>query len=257
MAEEVELNSNLFQKQLNGKHMFDDKLMLNMLVDTPPVSHNRLLANIIKVYDSPIVRAYVKVRFTIIDTNILNILALCLRGKRKILDVGCGFGLFGCYLAALYPEVSYFGCDLDPGRIDLANEAARRLNLNNASFHCKDAGQLSLNDRFDGIIMIDLLHHLNDDTKASLLATCAKLLSDNGRLIIKDVTMRPFLKLAFTWLLDVLVTRGLDMWYWDEKRFHKALAKHFMEVHSFPITHWLPYPHITYLCETPHSLADK
>jgi 2-polyprenyl-3-methyl-5-hydroxy-6-metoxy-1,4-benzoquinol methylase len=98
-------------------------------------NYEQLLTHIVEAYDSRVIRVYSKVRFAIININILHILALCLRGKRRILDVGCGFGLFGCYFSALYPEISYCGLDLDSKRINMANQAAKRLDLNNATFY--------------------------------------------------------------------------------------------------------------------------
>jgi cyclopropane fatty-acyl-phospholipid synthase-like methyltransferase len=133
----------------------------------------------------------------IININILHMLALCFRGRRRVLDIGC----------------------------------------------------VSMEDKFDAIMMIDLMHHINDESKEQLLATCAGRLNDGGRLIIKDVTTRPFLKLVFTWALDVLVTQGFDMWYWSEDTFYPTLGDRFNRVDTFPISDWLPYPHIIYLCE--------
>ncbi len=211
--------------------------------------YKNLLSHIVSVYDSSLIRTYCKIRFSIININILNILALSLRGKRQILDIGCGFGLFGCYFSSLNPEISYYGVDLDPKRIDMANQAAKRLGLKNASFHCGDARTLMLEKQFDAIMMIDLLHHIDDGAKQKLLTTCADQLANDGRLIIKDVTTHPFNEILFTWLLDVFMTRGLDMWYWNEEQFHTALGTHFDRIDTFSISDWMPYPHIVYLCE--------
>ena len=69
----------------------------------------------------------------------LPMLSLCLRGKKRVLDVGRGFGLFGCYFSAMYPEISYVGYDLNKGRVDQANRAAEKLGLRNAGFNVGDA----------------------------------------------------------------------------------------------------------------------
>jgi ubiquinone/menaquinone biosynthesis C-methylase UbiE len=166
--------------------------------------------------------------------------------------------LFGCYFSALWPEVEYCGVDKDPGRIGVAKEAASRLGLRNARFYCGDASHLTLSDEFDAILIIDLLHHMDDNSKKGFLASCRRLLASDGRLIIKDVTTHPFPKLAFTWALDVLMTRGFEMWYWDEEKVYAAVGRHFDRVDTFPIADWLPYPHIVYLCEnvTPSGSAD-
>ena len=105
-------------------------------------------------------------------------------------------------------------------------------------------------------MMIDLLHHIRDEAKRSLLATATNHLSHNGRLIIKDVTTHPAPKIGFTWALDVLMTRGFEMWYWDEQRFNATLGEHFNQIETFPITDWLPYPHIVYMCEKSPAISE-
>ncbi len=214
-----------------------------------PYDYKRFLSKIVDAYDSRIIRAYCKARFTIININILQMLGLCLRGKRRILDVGCGFGLFGCYFAAMYPEISYSGYDLNPDRIEKAKRAAEKLGLKNATFACGDARDLRIDDEYDAIFMVDLLHHIDDDAKSRLVETCSSHLAPDGRLVIKDVTTHPFHKIAFTWALDVLMTLSFDMWFRDEKTFYQMLSRHFGRIEMYPISDWLPYPHVIYLCE--------
>lgn len=214
--------------------------------------YKRLLTRIINAYgSSKLIRAYCKARFTIININILDVLALCLRGKRRVFELGCGFGMFGCYFSALYPDIEYCGIDISSRRIEAAKEAASRLGLKNATFRCADVRELHIEDQYDAIMIIDLLHHIDDESKRVLLATCARHLSDSGRLIIKDINTHPLWRLLFTWALDVGMTRGLDMWYWDERAFYAALRKHFNRIDAFPIADWLPYPHIVYVGDSP------
>jgi SAM-dependent methyltransferase len=210
-------------------------------------AYRRLLRRIIRAYDSTIVRAYCVVRFQIINLNMLHILSLCLRGKSRVLEVGCGFGLFGCYFAARDSRVHWYGLDLNQGRIDMARRAAARLGLPNATFAVADAREtLALEDKFDAVVMMDLLHHIPDHSKLHLLDAVLAHLAPGGVLIIKDVTRRPRWKMAFTWLLDVLMTRGFDMWYWSPSQFRNAIDERF-DMEAYPINDWLPYPHIVYV----------
>jgi 2-polyprenyl-3-methyl-5-hydroxy-6-metoxy-1,4-benzoquinol methylase len=217
--------------------------------------YRRLLRRIIRAYDSVIVRAYCVVRFQIINLNMLHILSLCLRGKRRVLEVGCGFGLFGCYFAARDPRVEWHGLDLNAGRIDMARRAADRLGLPNAHFAVADAREaLELEAEFDAVVMMDLLHHIPDESKRQLLDTVLARLAPGGVLIIKDVTRRPSWKLFFTWILDVAMTRGFEMWYWSPAQFRDAIDSRF-QMEAYPINDWLPYPHIVYVVSTPAAAA--
>ncbi|RMF58464.1 MAG: class I SAM-dependent methyltransferase [Calditrichaeota bacterium] len=218
-------------------------------IDYSTTRYKKYLSYIVSQYNSKLVRVYSKIRFNIININILNILSLCLRGKKRILDIGCGFGLFGCYFAGLYPEIYYIGYDLNENRINMANETASRLGLTNVQFNVGDARSINIAENYDAILMIDLLHHIDDQSKLNLIERCTQHLTSDGRLIIKDITTHPFPKLAFTWILDVMMTKGFDMWYWDEKKFYSTLSPYFNRIETYPITDWLPYPHIVYLCE--------
>jgi 2-polyprenyl-3-methyl-5-hydroxy-6-metoxy-1,4-benzoquinol methylase len=219
-----------------------------MAMSEPDANRQRtILRRIIGAYEGPIVRAYCVVRFIIININMLHILALCLRRKRKILEVGCGFGLFGCYFASLWPEIRYHGIDIDEGRIRMARLAAQKLGLTNVSFECRDATRpLELTDDYDAVLMMDLLHHMPDESKRHLLNSVTARLRPDGHLIIKEVTRRPVWKMAFTWILDVAMTRGFDMWYWDPPTFRTTVDPA-LAMETFPISDWLPYPHIVYL----------
>ena len=220
------------------------------------VMHRQLPRQIISAYDSAVVRAYCRARFTIINPTILDMLSLSLRGKRRILEIGCGFGLFGAYLAARDPSVRYHGIDLNAKRIVMAREAAGRLGLDNARFDQGDArADLVLDAEYDAVLMMDLLHHVPDDAKVRLIETATSRLAPGGHLVMKDITTRPWPKLFFTWALDVVMTGGFDMWYWDERRFREAVPATW-GLEAYPISDWLPYPHVLYLASrTPPDAA--
>lgn len=216
----------------------------------------QLLRTIIRAYDSRMVRAYCFIRFIIININMLHILNLCMRGKVRVLEIGCGFGLFGCYFGARNPRIQYHGIDLSEGRIAMARQAAKRLNLQNVSFEAGDAcGNLDLQDQYDVVIMMDLMHHLPDSGKHHLLSTVIPRLKPDGRLIIKDIARKPAAKLFFTWALDVLMTRSFDMWYWNARRFREAVDARF-DMETYPIADWLPYPHVVYLFSRDEQAAE-
>ncbi len=224
------------------------------MIEEPALSsHRDLLRRIVDCYDSPVTRAYCTARFFIINVNILDILRLSLRGRRRILEVGCGFGLIGCYLASSDPEVEYVAVDLDEDRIAAARLTAERLGLPNIRFEVGDARTLTVEKSYDAALMVDLVHHLPLESRQPLFDQLMNHLGPDGRLVIKDIVPRPKWKLFWTWALDVAMTRGTDMWYWDERQFRDAIATAVepdgVAAETYPISDWLPDPHIAYILE--------
>lgn len=226
-------------------------------VVTPPVStpsapgSDNLLRRIITSYKSPVVRAYCRVRFLIIRQRFLKEVGQYLPEDGKVLDVGCGFGLFGLYFAGSSPRRQLTGCDLNAKRIAMARLASRNLGIRNARFNCADAAALSLQDQFDAIYTLDLIHHLPRTAVPAFLRNLRRCLRPDGVLIIKDVDCRPAHKRWFTLLLDRLMV-GLNepIYYWPEEKLRAALSEAGFKVVTHRMLDILPYPHILYVCHT-------
>lgn len=102
-------------------------------------------------------------------------------GKR-LLDAGCGVGAFvETYLAAGF-EVH--GVDFSPTAV-----ARARRRFPAANFRIASIESLSLNESFDVVVVVDVLLHIVDDNAwQRSLATLARHLNDEGRLVIVDTT---------------------------------------------------------------------
>ena len=89
-------------------------------------------------------------------------------GDTSLLDVGCGIGQY-----AKADVREYVGIDLDPRYIAYAQ---RRRGGGRKSFRCADVSTLAdETKRFDTVLAVDLLHHLDDDAVVLLLRECARL----------------------------------------------------------------------------------
>ena len=62
----------------------------------------------------------------------------------RILDIGCGFGLFAAYFGQTQPKRSIVGIDPDARRIKMAERVADSLGLAQHTFLAKDARELSV-----------------------------------------------------------------------------------------------------------------
>jgi SAM-dependent methyltransferase len=208
----------------------------------------RHAAAVIDCYDVSLVRAYCRVRFRIINRQFLDEIGQYLPTHGHVLEVGCGFGLFGLYFARCYPGLSFVGVDLDGERVRMARRAAARLGVTNAVFHQGDARDLGLDQEFDAVYLLDVLHHVPVEEVRGILTHLRDHLGPRGALLIKDVDDRPWLPMAFTWLLDVLMTRGRLPHYWDPSRMVTLLRSLGFQVFCHSVRDVLPYPHRVFFC---------
>src|SRR4029077_18882442 len=86
---------------------------------------------VIRAYDDPIVRAYCWGRFWILRQRFLDEVGQYLPRQGRVLDLGCGFGLFSLYYASVRPSIEIEGIDLSERRIAMARKAATRLRVPN------------------------------------------------------------------------------------------------------------------------------
>ncbi|MGS2716903.1 class I SAM-dependent methyltransferase [Eionea flava] len=98
----------------------------------------------------------------------------------KILDVGCGPADILAYL----PDAEYYGFDISADYI----EKARSNFANKGTFFCKifDEGDLSYLPKFDVVLAMGLLHHLDDEEAVQLIKLAHKALNPGGRLLTID-----------------------------------------------------------------------
>ena len=91
-----------------------------------------------------------------------------LAGGPSILDIGCGIGQF-----AALAEGDYLGIDLNEHYI---RHAKRRHGDSGRAFRAMDVRDLLAEDHtYDVVVMVDFLHHLDDDACLALLSAARRL----------------------------------------------------------------------------------
>ncbi len=208
----------------------------------------RTIRRIVDSYRDFITRSYAKVRFTILRQPFLEEIDQYLPPAGRILDLGCGFGLFSLYFAALAPGRRIHGVDLDAKRIARAGKSARRLGLDNVKYETRNALEWDAVEPFDAIYLLDLVHHLPRSAVPVFLAKVRSLLQPDGILVIKDVADRPRYKMLFTLLLDRLMVGLEPIYYWPPVELTGLLRGLGFEVFRHRMTDVLPYPHMLYVC---------
>src|SRR5215470_16983498 len=179
------------------------------------------ILSVIRAYDDWIVRGYCWGRFWILRQRFLDEIGQYLPERGRVLDLGCGFGLFSLYYASIRPGLRLEGFDRNARRVAMARAAARKLGLTNV--------------RYEAV--------------RPLLEQVAKILPAGGRLLIKDVDRRPAYKRWFTHALDKVMDPGTPVRYWDAEALTRLLGEVGFSVHRHLMVDFLPYPHILYICE--------
>ena len=207
------------------------------------------ILSVIRAYDDWIVRAYCWGRFWILRQRFLDEVGQYLPRAGRVLDLGCGFGLFSLYYASVRPGLQIEGFDLNPRRIAMAREAARRLGLANVRYEVGNATDFRGGRLFDAAYMLDIVHHIPAETVRPLLEQMAKVLPAGGRLVIKDVERRPAWKRWFTHALDWVMDPGSPVHYWSGEDLQALLEEVGFTVYRHLMVDILPYPHVLYVCE--------
>lgn len=207
---------------------------------------------VINSYQAGAIRLYCHIRAHILRTRILRELGQYVPMKGKVSELGCGFGLFANCFALSRPDCTFTCCDLSEGRIAEANRVVERLGMENIEFHHADAVEFSAKlPPQDCVYMLDLVHHLPPDKVEEFIRNSWNLVRPGGCMLIKDVSDRPWPKMAFTWILDVLMTKGEFPNYLSPEDFLRLLVPLGGRIVVHYLDDYLPYPHLLYVVNKP------
>lgn len=96
----------------------------------------------------------------------------------SVLELGCGFGQYTAMLGKKFKRI--VGVDLSGKNIKYAK---KNIKSSKYQFFMANAEEFNVNRKFDTILMLSLLEHVNNPI--SLLKNSKKLLSKKGRIIIE------------------------------------------------------------------------
>jgi SAM-dependent methyltransferase len=206
------------------------------------------IARVVEAYDDWLIRVYSRTPFLILRQRFLDEIGQYLPASGDVLDLGCGFGLFSLYYAQLRPSLRFHGVDLNPRRIAIAREAARRLDLANVEYSVGDARGFRAPRPYAGAYMLDIVHHVEPAAVRPLLTELHAALVPGARLLVKDIDRYPAYKRWFTHALDVLMSPGSPPHYWAADALQAELERTGFRVHRHLMVDFLPYPHVLYVC---------
>lgn len=114
------------------------------------------------------------------------------RGLGRVLSLGCGRGRFERMLAERAERV--LGIDLSPESVEVAREEAGERGLGNLRFECADVTSFDLGERFDTVVCIGFLHHLDEEEGRRLLGRAHAHLEPGGLLHTQDPNVHGVLR---------------------------------------------------------------
>lgn len=106
----------------------------------------------------------------------------------RLLEVGCGHGLFANECALRYPGLQVLGVDPAPGKIAAAQATLRgRANVGFRLGRLEDVAERD----FDVVAVLDVLYLVPRAGWPGFLSACRAALRPAGRLLLKEVDVRP------------------------------------------------------------------
>ena len=193
----------------------------------------------------PVERVYSAIRFSILRPKLLSVMDLLLPDEGRILDVGCGFGLFAAYFGQTHPRHQIVGIDPNTRRIATAERVARAVGLKEHRFIAGDVRDANLQGPFDAVYMLDVMHHIPAEAQRGVLERLHDMLVPGGVLLMKDITTEPHYQLLFTEVLDrVMVGWNEPLRYRHHREWGEMLASLGFDVRMVRVPDILPYPHV-------------
>ncbi|WP_258726413.1 class I SAM-dependent methyltransferase [Cellulomonas sp. NS3] len=152
---------------------------------------------------APGVRAHVAVRWW---SAPFAAVAAALPPAGRILEIGCGHGLFSAYAHFAAPARDVVGVDIDESKIAHARAAAS--GVEGLHFDVAPSGAVPPGP-WDAVVVVDVLYLLPADAQRRLLAETVALLAPGGTLVVKEMGTEPSWKVRWNTLQETLSVRVL------------------------------------------------
>ena len=104
------------------------------------------------------------------------------QNPRKIIDIGCGYGIPAVWLLEIHPEAKVYGLEPDEERVLIANRVV-------GSRGCVEVGRAPdlphVEGKVDTVIMLDMLHYISDEELPIALRRIYDKMETGGTLLIR------------------------------------------------------------------------
>jgi len=198
--------------------------------------------------DAPLaVRAHVRLRWW---TCPLRAVVAQLPSGGRVLEVGCGHGVFSLLAAVDDPDRTVVGVDVDERKVPHARAATDRARSRGAAVRITVAppGELPAGP-WDAIVVVDVAYLLDAALQRRLLVECAARLAPGGVLAVKEMALAPRWKFHWNRIQETLAVRvlgitvGEGMTFVDPSEMGRWLVDEGLDVRHLPLHKGYPHPH--------------
>lgn len=134
------------------------------------------------IFKGPVLEWYFRIKWEL-EKNNYEFYDQRIGSRKKILDLGCGYGFLDFYLHYRDEERTILAVDYDEEKIGIAaNSYAKNANL---SFVQADVADFTFGKQ-DVIFLNDILHYLTKESQDALVKRCIDNLNPGGILFIRD-----------------------------------------------------------------------
>lgn len=105
-----------------------------------------------------------------------------LRNGMRVLEIGCGIGTVTSLLAEYNTMGTVLAVDISPKSIGIARQ--NLIHRKNVHFLVSDMSDFVSDDRFDLVVLPDVIEHIPVEQHPRLFATIAKHMAPDGRVLI-------------------------------------------------------------------------
>lgn len=148
--------------------------------EVPAYYREQLIRNF--QYKGPVLEWYCRIKSRL-EKNYTPIESLVPR-EGRILNLGCGYGFLDFILHWTSAERILLGLDYDAEKIEVAKNCFGR--GDQLQFMAGDILDFPTDDKYDCILIMDVLHYLIPEKQAAVCERCIRQLNAGGRLIIRD-----------------------------------------------------------------------
>jgi cyclopropane-fatty-acyl-phospholipid synthase len=125
---------------------------------------------------------------------------------RRVLDIGCGWGGLGLYLAEV-AGADVTGITLSTEQFQIANARASEKNLTrSAKFLLQDYRDIT--GPFDRIVSVGMFEHVGVDFYDTFFRRCAELLSDDGVMLLHSIGRSTGPDVSSPWITKYIFPGG-------------------------------------------------